>query len=127
MNKEIKSEYATMLMVDGVLEGKYNDNIFVDIDVAKMIIEQRKKASNYQTIPILVDAIKIKGLTKEARNHFGSEEGYDLLSAAAILTDSVLSTFIVNFFIKVNLQKASIPVKMFTNKEKALKWLNQYK
>ena len=127
MRRESKSEYATMVFENGILEGKYNFDIFIDLEMAKEIIEQRKKVTEYKTVPIIVDAREIKGLTKEARSYFGSEAGYELLSAAAILSDSVLSQFIVNFFIKVNLQKTAIPVRLFSNRDKAIAWLEQYK
>lgn len=113
--------------VDGIVYATFNDKVIIDLDAARECVEQRKKLTDFNSAAILIDAKNIKNLTKEARQYLGSEEGYRLLSAAAVISESHVSNFIANFFIKVNLSQASVPVKLFSKKSKAIEWLNKYR
>jgi hypothetical protein len=127
MDKVLESLYATMVVKNGVLYCKYKTDMFIDLEAAKIVVEQRKQATGYTTTPILVDATQVVKMNKEARNHFASLEGSELISAAAILVESKVSTFLANFLIKVNLQKTNMPLRLFTSEQEALEWLLKYK
>ena len=118
-----KSEYVIMYKRDGYLEGRFIKPTKIDMVIAKSMIEQRKKLTDYQTTAVLIDGRNVKGVTKDARDYLGSEPGFDLIKAAAILSGSPLSAFILNFFIKVNIGKSKVPLRLFSDKEKAIKWL----
>jgi len=90
-------------------------------------VEKRKKKSNYQKKKIFIDVTEVKGVSKEARDYLGTEEGSDLLIAAAIYTNSKLSTFLANFFMRVNLVSTNYPVRLFTDRKKAMDWLAHLK
>lgn len=125
---EINPElYVKMVYEDGILRGKYNASLTIDIDVAKAAVEYRKKLTNYKQAPILVDSRGVIEITKEARNYFSSDEGYQLLSAAAILIESKFTSYLANFFLNVNLKKTPVPIKLFTSETEALKWLENYR
>ncbi|MCB1176851.1 MAG: hypothetical protein KDK36_04640, partial [Leptospiraceae bacterium] len=112
-----------MVYVDGIVEGYFVNKTNIDIDVAKIIVEQRKKLSNFEYTCILVDARNVTGVNKQARDFLGSKESYHLLNAAAIITGSSLSVFLSNFFLKVNLKRSNVPIRLFTDKDKARNWL----
>ena len=124
--EEITSEYATLKLVDGIIVGAYKD-IIIDLEAAKQVVKDRKELTKKQTYPIMINATKVKEVTKEARYYFGSKEGEEYLSAAAILTSSVLATFLANFIIRVNFSKTNIPTRLFNDEKKALEWLKAYK
>lgn len=103
----------------GVLVGQYTKGTEIDLEYAKKAVKMRKKFSNFHEFPVPADARSVKSVTKEARDYFSSEEGQELIVAAAIMSDSVFPMYLANFLIKVNLVKSSIPIKLFTNKSDA--------
>jgi len=74
--------------------------------------------------PALVSDNGIASLNKEARDYFASE-GIEGIIACALLAKSSFSAFIGNFFIKVT--SPALPIQLFSNKSKALQWLEQFK
>lgn len=125
--QRIENEYATIYIEDEIVKGALKKNVFIDLIGAKEIVSDRKKISNNENVCIFLDASEVKGITKDARDYFGSSAGTELIKASAIYTNSKLSTFLANFLMKVNLVHTNIPVKLFTDKEKAIAWLNKYK
>ncbi|MBD3638230.1 MAG: hypothetical protein HUJ25_12830 [Crocinitomicaceae bacterium] len=118
---------ADFYIENGIVFGKYKEGIIIDLEVAKEVVETRKVISEYKNRPIFVDARGVNKMTKEARNYFGSKEGAEYISAAAIFTDSMLTSFMANFLIRVNLKEQYTIVRAFNNREKAIEWLSQYK
>lgn len=130
MEKEItviKNDYAEISFKDGIIFGVFHPDINVDIVGARKVVEDRKRASGFEQAPLLVDVTRINSLTKEARSYLSSEEGSQLLTASAILVDSGFTSMVANFFLRVNLKKPIIPVRMFSEIKEAIKWLEQYK
>lgn len=122
-----ENEYVTLILESGILIGIYNNKTRIDLEGAKEVIRLRVEMCENITYPLMVDGRSVYEVTKEARDYFGSEKGYELVSAAAIISDSLLSRTIANFLINVNFHKTPIPVRLFSSKEMALEWLEQYK
>lgn len=116
---------ATMIYQNGILFGKYHE-CKITLEIAKQVVEERKRLTDYRVAPILVDIRDVKEVDLAARVYFSSPEGTESLSAVAILTESKFSIFLYNFFKSVNLKKSKFPMKMFSNKEAALNWLKNY-
>ncbi|MDA9563550.1 hypothetical protein N9R81_02615 [Flavobacteriales bacterium] len=127
MHREVSNVYMHQFLTDGIIYSSYKRNMVITLEAAKQCIEDRKVLCNNSALPLLVDARSVCKMTREARNYFGSAAGYEFLSAAAIVSDSILSTFIANFLIQVNLKKTPIPVKIFSSKREAINWLTRYK
>jgi len=72
----------------------------------------------------LIDARNVKSITKEARDYLASAEGTRYVTAAGLLLESYLGKIMGNFFLQIN--KPSLPTKMFSNKKEAIEWLTQY-
>lgn len=122
----IANEYVKIELINGVLEAEYQP-IYIDLDVAKKVLVFRNQFTKQRPLPMLLNGIGIKGIDKEARDFFSEPTGSEGLTATAILVNSRLDTFFANFLIKVNISKSSIPLKLFTNKTEALRWLENYK
>ncbi|MFN5416488.1 MAG: hypothetical protein ACK5B9_05485 [Flavobacteriia bacterium] len=122
-----ENEYVKIYTEEGIIVGEIKKKVFVDLSGAKKIVEDRKKITKNQESLILLDATEVKGISKEARDYFGSMEGSVLIKASAIYTNSKLSSFLANFLMKVNLVNTNVPVKLFTDRKKAIKWLHTYK
>lgn len=109
---------------DGISYGKFKVKVF-DLEAAKIAVKSRLEISNGVAYPTLADARGVTSISKEARDYFASPEGTVLLLASALLLDSVLNRFLGNFFLQIN--KPTIPLKLFTEEKEALKWLQQFK
>ena len=124
--EELVGKYMTFRSEDGILYGSYNDGACLDLAAAKMTVQQRKEASGFKPMPILISG-KPKEMDKPARDYLGSEDSAELLTAAALLANSVFTRHLGNFFIKITYRKGKVPIRLFTDVEEAKKWLQQYK
>ncbi len=123
---EYKSEYMDFVFEDGVLCATYKELAEIDLEAARISVEDRKRASGHKAVPILIDARRLKVLEKPARDYFASEEGSELLTAAAILVDSVFTTYLGNFVMKISFKKQKIPLQLFNDRNRAIEWLQGF-
>ncbi len=63
-------------------------------------------------------------ISKPARDYAGSN-GTDYFIAAAMVTDSVFTRFVINLFNSI--VKHNVPFKLFSNEEDAISWLKTFK
>lgn len=112
---------------DGIIIATYKENVNIDLEAAKVSVQERINLCDGKNYPLMVDGTTVTSVTKEARDYFGSDTGSYLLSASAIYTNSLLATYLANFMIAVNLMKSPIPVKLFTDKKKAIIWLKKFR
>lgn len=119
----LDDEYSRIELEDGIIIATWKNN-FINISVAKHVVEQRLKAANGVKYPFLIKIKSIRDTTKEARDFLASKQGCEGLTAAAILAESVLENMIANFFIYLN--KPLVPTKIFKDEKKALEWLANY-
>jgi len=83
-------------------------------DLIKEMRKEEKVLVYFSTHPLLT-------MSKEALFYGGSEEAQANTFANAVLTNSIGSTLIFNFFIRFNRPKT--PTKSFSNREDAIAWL----
>lgn len=92
------------------------------------VIENKKARERIQRgkkMLVLGDIRKVWSVTKEAQDYLSSKEVTDLNIAMAILTKSLTTVLLANFFITFN--KPAVPTKLFKSEEKAIKWLRSFK
>lgn len=121
-NRARETKYAHLSLEDGILFFTYKPtgDIEVDLEVAKIGVQDRVAFCNGQAYPSLFDITPIKKFTKEARDYLANE-GNDLVTASAILVNNALLRITVNFFIAVN--KPKNPTRIFTDRNEAIHWL----
>lgn len=126
MNKDpLITPYNRLEIIDGILHATYLGGV-IDIDVAKEIVRQRLEYIEGVAYPTLVMDSGVISMTKEARDYFSDKDGGSQgVVAGVLLLKSVYSEFLGNFFLRV--AKPAIPTRVFTDKEKALEWLQQFK
>src|SRR5687767_6969851 len=117
-----ENEYMEVWLENGIVTGVYKSNT-IDIVSAKECVSIRLKVSNGKPSPTYLDARKVKSISKEARDYFASDEGRREMTACAIVVESAVGRFLVNFFLQIN--KPPVPIKFFSDKEDAVKWLQQ--
>lgn len=124
MNR-LENEYMEMALSDGIVFCRYKPGFHIDIDIAHSIVADRVKLCAGKTYPLLVDMREVKSASKDARDYFASDEGMKNLNSGAFLVGNQVSKFLGNIFISLN--SPVLPAKLFTEKSKALKWLEKFK
>lgn len=88
-------------------------------------IKRRCEVTKSNSYPMFVDIRPIKSVSREARERLSQKDAGKGCIAVALLVNSKIQEVLYNFFAAIN--KPPSPTKLFTNKEKALKWLEQFK
>lgn len=123
----IESAYAETWIENGIIYQFIKPSVTViDINIAKQLVVDRTKVSDSKyKRPVLVSISNIKSMTREVKKYYNQEEPYEYLSATAMLVDTYVQRLIVHLLTRIS--PPPIPVNIFNNKEKALKWLEKYK
>jgi hypothetical protein len=119
-----ETQFTTMFIEDGILHFSYKFIDNMDLEVARVCVQDRLEFTEYKSYPCLVDAIMLKSSTKEARDYLANQ-GNEGITANAILVQSTAFKMMANFYIMVN--KPKNPTRIFTDKESALEWLRQFR
>ncbi|MBL7913342.1 MAG: hypothetical protein JNJ41_19925 [Bacteroidia bacterium] len=120
--KKIATEkFEVTLLEENVIESYIKPGMVVE---AEDLIELKKISSELtcnKPYVILVTSGELASLTKEARELSASKAFITKALAKGIIVDSTAKKIIGNFYLNVN--KPFLPTKLFSEKEKALKWL----
>lgn len=119
----LENNEITLELEDGIVNAKFKLEHF-DLQSVQKLVADRKKAFNGILYPVIANVISVKSSTKAARDFFASEIGCEGISATAVIINSPVGSIIGNFYIRIN--KPLRPVKLFTDKIKAKKWLIQF-
>ncbi|QMU28303.1 DUF7793 family protein [Adhaeribacter radiodurans] len=119
-----ETKYVLMYIQDGIFQCFFKAMDVMDINVAKVTVENRLEFFAKESYPCLFDITQVKETTKEARD-FMANEGNDLVLASAMVVNSPMLKMMANFYIMVN--KPKNPTRLFTDRESALEWLKQFK
>lgn len=124
---EMKEEEIVKYDVEeGILICLYRERLDIDIDAAKKIVEARHNYIGENSYPTLLDATGLKGISREAREFMSTDDSYKGVKAGALLSGSIFTSYIGNFFLKITSNKQKVPVRLFTDRRKAMKWLKQF-
>jgi hypothetical protein len=105
----------------GFVRATMREGLEMDLADAQEALRATARFCDGGPIPVLVDSRGIKFQTKDAREHFVSEEAEGITSAVALLVGSPVSRMIGNFFIRRNGPR--IPTQLFTEEDEAVEWL----
>lgn len=123
----VANKYITYYLSDQILYASFETGAIIDLFAAKLIFKDRIDAFGETAFPSLVDSRGLKSITKDARDFLSSDEARKGVKATAILVAGYLSSTIANFFLKVNVKKPKVPTRIFSDKQKAINWLQQFK
>jgi len=121
---EYTDERFSIQIKDGVVHVVFLKD-YIDYDFVNDLINTRIQITGDKTYPMFSDFRKVKSGPREARERMAAKDGGYGVSAVAILINSKIHKIIYNFFHSI--YKAPAPAKLFTDKDKALKWLEQFK
>jgi len=124
-NNCIETSIGTHYIDDDVLHIIFKDGAVVDVEDMLESKQARIDLQKGKPMKILVDSRGLFQITKEAREVAAEEENAEMSIAMAIVTSSLGTRLLTNFFIKFN--KPVSPTKMFDSKERGLEWLKSFK
>lgn len=109
---------------DGILYSQFKKTAIGTKENIKTIIDLRHEISDGEKQYWCYDFNGIQSYDKEARD-YADQYGQEYLHACAVILNSHITKFILNTFMK--LKSTSVPLKGFTKKSEAVKWLNELK
>lgn len=115
-------KYEIFILSKNLFKLKPRENAELDVNDGIEIRKAFLILSEGAKWAVLVDGTNFFSTTGELRQLSASEEYTILRLALAIVTKSMATKIIGNFFIKVN--KPASPTKLFSNEKLAIEWLN---
>jgi hypothetical protein len=97
----------------------------VELDLVKKMVDLRLQVTPEKPYLFVINATKVKKFSKEARDFLAGKKAAERVIAAAIIMDSMITTALANFFLRVS--KPEVTTKLFTDEEDAIKWLKKIK
>jgi hypothetical protein len=119
----LETTYIKIWKEGGILYSVFAEGLHIDIEIARKCVEARITFSRGISYPVFIDMKGIRSVTKEARDYL-ADEGSRLIKGGALLVDSALTKMLGNIFLQIN--KPQVPLKLFTDKDEAREWLQQY-
>lgn len=120
----IENDFVEIWLEDGIIYSVHKPN-FINLEMAKVMVRDRLKVSSGIVRPMFIDISSMISTNIETRKYLSSEEAIYLVSAGAIYTANPIAKFAGNLFLRINQPK--VPTRIFTNKQEAIEWLQQYK
>jgi len=124
MEKGIENDFVKFWFEKGILNSTFQEVTDMNLDRIKQLIELRTAISGKQKQYWLYDITNLKVFPKEVRD-YAEKNGQEYLYSTGVLVNSHVTKFIFNTYLK--LKPPCFPFQVFTNKEKAIKWLLETK
>lgn len=122
--KKFENDFAVAWFEDGIVFLKFQQDTILDLEAIKQTIELGKKITVEENKYMLCDITNIRSVTNEARQ-YASKYGHSLIDACAVIVNSYFTKFLFTSYTKFI--QLDVPFAFFTNKEKAVEWLNELK
>lgn len=119
----VETSIAFLEIKEGVMHIILKQDADLDVEHIDEMIDQRRIMQNGEPLLVLADIRKLWLASKKARERAAQKDMTDLNVAMAIVTGSLTSRMLANFFIKFN--RPSSPTRMFSSTEEALVWLSE--
>ena len=120
----VENDFIKFWFEDGLLCSAYKVPVDIDLEKAKQTIALRHEISNNQKQYWCYDIALLNSFSKDSRD-YADKHGQELLYACATTVNSHLTKFMFNTFLK--LKGSKIPMKVFTKRDEAIKWLLEIK
>lgn len=125
MYKSLDTPYVFLELEDDILTATYKKNRKLSLDQVKEIIRTRLDFTEGKPHRVIIYNQGVVTMEKSARDYLSTGDGIQGIVATALIMDTAFGLFLASFFVKVGNPK--MPVKVFTKKEAALKWLDKFK
>ena len=100
----------------------------ITLDIAKELVDNRLSLSKGKDFPVLLsdEGAGLTGVDRDAREYMASGKGIEGILASAFYTASVFNKLLASFFLRISNRESTFPTKIFSNKEEAIKWLQNF-
>ncbi|GGA64444.1 hypothetical protein GCM10008015_01640 [Flavobacterium palustre] len=122
--KFVENDFIKYWIEDDILYSEFKKPTIGTKENLKALIDLRHQISAGEKQYWCYDFAGIQSYDKDARD-YADQYGQEYLHACAVILNSHITKFILNTFMK--LKSASVPLKGFTKKSEAVKWLNELK
>ncbi len=102
---------------------KPNDHLELTIEGAKKIIDDSLAFTNGKVYPVINDIKNMPSHNREVREFFAGQASRSAV-ANAILVSNTFTRIMASFFL--SLSKPLIPTKIFSDRKKAVEWLEKF-
>jgi hypothetical protein len=119
-----ENEFFILSISDSILALEYRPETTIDLTTAKSIVAKRVQLQADKIYPVILDMRSVVDSDKAGRDYL-AQYGFVLTKAAAILVNPGVSAIITSFYLKRYVSE--VPVQIFTDKLKALEFLNTFK
>ncbi|QDH81214.1 hypothetical protein FKX85_20135 [Echinicola soli] len=109
------------LLENGIIVCKVLPNKFLELEDGQENLQAVTTLADGKRAALLVDISMAKGISKECRELFGSEQCAKIQYAVGIVAKSQMANLIGNFFLGFN--RPLFPTRLFTECSKAMEWL----
>jgi hypothetical protein len=124
MNKIVTSIAAMHVDEDGILIVELLPGVHVTLEKNIEYQQAVNKLLDGKKALVLFDASAEYSITEDAKSYGGSEEYISGRIAVAYVTSSITNMLMFNLYLTV--YRPVVPTKMFSSKERALKWLKTF-
>jgi hypothetical protein len=118
-----ENEWVRMEIRGHYFYTQFKPNTNLDLVAAKTIIQDAVTLAGDKIYPVMTDIREMPPHGKDVRDYFANDAS-DSSCSNAILVSSSISRILANFFLSIN--KPSIPTRIFTDPDKASKWLEMF-
>ncbi len=111
-------------LIDGILHVIWLKETY-EYDTIDFIIKKRIELLEGKSYPIFTDLRLLRGGSRPARERMAGKDAAVGVTAVAVLVKTKVQKNIYNFFNAI--YRAPVQAKVFSDKEKALQWLEKFK
>jgi len=109
---------------DGIARVIHVPGAELTLEDAKETMAAYLKVSKGKRLPLFVDTVKMKSITRESRLYYASEETAKTGIAVAIIVGTPVSRVLGNFYLGIS--SPHLPSRLFTSEQEALEWLKGF-
>lgn len=119
----LEEKFIVQTIKFGMHEVIIKEGELIDSSEINLMKKINLELSNNKPYVLLVNSKEFASITKSARELSASQEMAETTFAKALLVNSLAHKLVGNFYLNVN--KPYIKTKIFTQRDKALAWLNE--
>lgn len=119
-------DYMEFEWSDDILIARYISDQPLNEEIARALVKARLDFANNQPHKVVIAFPKLSAIPKDAREYLSSEEAQSCIIASAMVTPTLLSKMIINFFLTL-VRKNGIENQLFDTEAEALFWIKQLK
>jgi hypothetical protein len=119
------NEWMEVWKENGIMHVVYRKDTIITLEVAMKSVASRLEITDDVSFPMYIDSTDIKYFHKDAREYLSKGDAMKYVKAGAFLIKGKVQKILTNYFLFF--YNPPVPCKMFTNREEAIEWLEQFK